>query len=217
MKESRFWAYYMGNEAETGSAGASDGGGHHGRSPGEQSPLQARAAFIQNWDWQLITSLNRGACERGRALHGINSEAGRTCEAEWEASRPRIFTLGEALDFLKSFHRKAPFLFFNGNTFADIGRRLSMALFSSLPAVRQREVSSAIAHYIAGVLDRESMVELVESLCASRELKAGDRVKTLRGSTRGVILRLLEDGRVVWRPDGSRSELTALPESLLPV
>ncbi|HEU0011844.1 MAG TPA: hypothetical protein VFT34_18665 [Verrucomicrobiae bacterium] len=92
-----------------------------------------------------------------------------------------------------------------------------MALFSSLPAVRQREVASAIAHYIAGVLDRESMVELVESLCASVELKAGDRVKTLRGSTRGVILRLLEDGRVAWRPDGSRSELTALPESLLPL
>jgi hypothetical protein len=37
---------------------------------------------------------------------------------------------------------------------------------------------------------------------------------TLRGSTRGTILRLLEDGRVVWQPDGSRSELTALPESL---
>jgi hypothetical protein len=40
-------------------------------------------------------------------------------------------------------------------------------------------------------------------------------VKTLRGSTRGVIVRLLEDGLVVWQPDGSEPELTALPESLL--
>jgi hypothetical protein len=148
---------------------------------------------------------------------GINSETGRACEAEWEASREQVFTLGEAIDFLKSFHRKAPFLFFNGNTFADIGRRLSMALFSGLPAVRLREVSSAIAHYIAGVLERESMVELVDSLCTSAKLNVGDRVKTFRGSTRGVILRFLEDGRVVWRPDGSHSELTALPESLLPL
>lgn len=76
---------------------------------------------------------------------------------------------------------------------------------------------SAIAHCIAGVLDRERMVEIVEALCASAELKAGDRVKTLRGSTRGVIVRVLEDGRVVWRPEGSASELTALPESLLRV
>lgn len=90
-----------------------------------------------------------------------------------------------------------------------------MALFSSLPAVRQREVSSAIAHYIAGVLDREAMTEIVESLCLSAELKAGDAVKTLRGSLHGKILRLLDDGRVVWQPDGSRSEMVALPETLL--
>ena len=74
---------------------------------------------------------------------------------------------------------------------------------------------SAVAHYIAGVLDRESMVEIVEGLCESAEFTPGDRVKTLRGSTRGVVIRLLPDGRVVWRPDGSASELTALPEGLL--
>ena len=74
---------------------------------------------------------------------------------------------------------------------------------------------SAVAHYIAGVLDRESMVEIVEGLCEAAEFKPGDRVKTLRGSTRGVIVRVLADGRVVWRPDGAASELTALPESLL--
>jgi len=30
--------------------------------------------------------------------------------------------LGETFDRLRAFHRKAPFLFFNGNTFAEIGR-----------------------------------------------------------------------------------------------
>ncbi len=60
------------------------------------------------------------------------------------------------------------------------------------------------------------MVEIVESLSQSAEFKPGDRVKTLRGSTHGVIVRVLEDGRVVWRPDGTESELTGLPESLLP-
>jgi len=61
------------------------------------------------------------------------------------------------------------------------------------------------------------MVEIVEGLCESASLEPGDRVKTLRGSTRGVILRILPDSRVAWRPDGSESELTALPESLLRV
>lgn len=60
------------------------------------------------------------------------------------------------------------------------------------------------------------MAQAVESLARSSDLKAGDRVKTLRGSTQGVIIRMLKDGRVVWRPDGTDGELIGLPESLLP-
>jgi len=37
----------------------------------------------------------------------------------------------------------------------------------------------------------------------------------LRGSLRGVITRVLDDGRVAVRPDGATSELLSLPESLL--
>ncbi len=64
------------------------------------------------------------------------------------------------------------------------------------------------------MLDEDLMISAVESLSQAADWKPGDRVKTLRGTTRGVILKLLEDGRIVWRPDGSRTELTALPESL---
>jgi len=73
---------------------------------------------------------------------------------------------------------------------------------------------SAVAHYIAGVLDHESMAQIVEELCESADWKPGDRVKTLRGSMSGTILRVREDGRVVWRAD-SGAELTSLPESLI--
>jgi hypothetical protein len=60
------------------------------------------------------------------------------------------------------------------------------------------------------------MVEIVESLCQTANLKPGDRVKTLRGTTRSMVLRFLDDGRVVWKPDGSGSELMGLPEGLIP-
>lgn len=122
-------------------------------------------------------------------------------------------TLAEAFDTLREFHKRAPFLFFNGNTFAAIGRELSYVIFGELPMARKREVGSATAHYIAGVLDREVMVQVVESLCAAADLVPGTRVKTLRGGTHGVVVRVLEDGRIVWRTDGG-SELVALPESL---
>ena len=79
---------------------------------------------------------------------------------------------------------------------------------------RRREVMSAAAHYIAGVLPWEAMAGIVDSLCEAADWKTGDRVKTLRGSLRGVIVRIRKDGRVVWKPDGAGNELTALPESL---
>ena len=150
-------------------------------------------------------------------LHGINAETGGACAAEWEAKRGEVLTLGETFDLLRSFHRKSPFLFSNGNTFADIDRQLAFALFSDLPVARKREVSSSSAHCIGGVLDREAMVEIVDSRCKSGDLIPGDFVKTLRGSAQGKVLGLLPDGRVEWQPAGSASEIIALPESLIRV
>jgi len=118
------------------------------------------------------------------------------------------------LDLLREFHRSAPFIFFNGNTFADIARQICAALFADLPTIRRREVVSAVAHYVAGVLDQKSMVSIVDSLCESALFQPGDRVQTLRGSTSGVVVRILDDGRIEWRPAGSSSGLIGLPESL---
>ena len=60
------------------------------------------------------------------------------------------------------------------------------------------------------------MMCLVNELCAAADLQPGDRVKTLRGSVTGTMVRVEPDGRVVWRAD-SGAELIALPESLLKV
>jgi hypothetical protein len=43
------------------------------------------------------------------------------------------------------------------------------------------------------------MAQILEELCETANFQPGDRVKTLRGSMRGTIVRLLPDGRVVWR------------------
>ena len=205
----------MSNETAAGSSGASDDGGHRRSRLGKQSPLQARAAFLANWSWQSVTNLNRGLCERGSAQRGFNSESGETCGQEWETGRAEVTSLAEALDRLRGFHRKAPFLFFNGNTFADIARGLFGILFRDLPASRLKQITSAVAHYVAGVLDREAMTAMVESLSQTSSFKPGDRVKTLRGTLHGQIIKTLDDGRVKWRAE-TGTEFLAMPESLLP-
>jgi hypothetical protein len=118
------------------------------------------------------------------------------------------------LAFLRQCHRDAPFLFFNGNTFADIGRRLTAALLADLPPARLRQATSAVAHFVAGVLDWESMSGIVLGLMIAASFAPGDRVMTLRGTSHGVVVRLLDDGRMVWRADGGNLELICLPESM---
>jgi len=204
----------MNDETAIGSAGALDGGGHSGRSRGESAPLQSRAHFLENWDWSSVTEINGGLCERGRAQRGINSETHAAAAAEWEKHRASKLTLLETLQFLKSCHRRAPFLFFNGNTFAEIGRALANAIFSDLTFHRRKEAASAVAHFVTGVLDEQLMIVAIESLSKTANWKLGDRVRTLRGSLHGVIVRVCDDGRVVWKPDGTQSELTAMPDNL---
>ncbi len=123
-------------------------------------------------------------------------------------------TLGEALDFLFQCRRGAPFLFFNGNTFGEIARRIVDAVFLEFPLARRREAASLAAHYVAGVLDRDSMEQGLISLAELADFHVGDRVRTFRGSMRGTILKVEPDGRVMWRTD-SGAELIALPEALL--
>ena len=112
-------------------------------------------------------------------------------------------------------HRAAPSLFFNGNTFGEIARRITDAIFIEFPHSRRREASSLAAHYVAGILDRESMEKGLIVLANLAEFNVGDRVKTLRGSTKGAVVKLKKDGRLVWRPDGGKTELTSLTESLI--
>lgn len=59
------------------------------------------------------------------------------------------------------------------------------------------------------------MISIVESLSQSAAFQPGDPVKTLKGALHGVIVNILDDGRVRWRAD-TGTEFIALPESLVP-
>jgi hypothetical protein len=136
------------DDTSSGSAGAPDREGFSGRGGDEQSPIQTRAPFLKNWSWEFVVRANSAACDRGCAQHGFNSEAGKACSIHWEEKQSEDQNLTELLDLLREFHRAAPFLFFKGNTFADIARTICSALFADLPAIRRHEVISAAAYYV---------------------------------------------------------------------
>ena len=101
----------MDDETASGPAEASEGGRHPRRGRGQPAPLQSRAKFLENWNWSSVTQINGGLCERGRAQRGINTETHAAVAEEWEKRRTSEITLLDTFRFLKSCHRRAPFLF----------------------------------------------------------------------------------------------------------
>lgn len=167
------------------------------------------------WDWGEVTAINQSLCRRGRAQHGLNPEAHALVAADWEVARACALPLLDVLEHLHRSHRREPFFFFNESTFSQIGRELCGQVFASLPALRRRETTTAIVRFVAGLMERAAMVEIVENLWSPMRPEPGDRVRTLRGSLVGTVLGTAPDGRVHWLPDCASVRLITLPELLL--
>lgn len=186
-------------------------------STGSSPLLDRRVAPFRDRDWADVVRHNRAACARECAQHGLNPETQAEVALAWAAARAGEQTLAAALDFLRRCQERAPFLFENAATFATISRELLQPWLTHLPPARSKAILVAVADYVAGSLERASMVEIVEGLWATAALRPGMRVKTLRGAVEGVVLQLLPEHRVLWRPRGSTADLVAEAASLLPV
>jgi hypothetical protein len=205
----------MSHETPSGPRKSASARGRVETGGGEQSPLQCKARFLENWSWQAIANLNRGLCEGKRALFGPNPESHTTSQEEWQRLQKEDLTFLEVIRHLREFHRRAPFLFFNGNTFAELGRGLSYTLFAELAVARKKQIASLVAHFIAGVLGEAAMLNGLNDLVALERLQVGDRVATRRKSVTGTVIKITEDGKVIWKCDRTGAVMTGTPQSLI--
>jgi len=207
----------MSHEITPGSRESSPTRGRAEAGGSEQSPLQCRARFLENWDWQAITNLNRRLCEGQRAQHGPNPESHAASQKEWEGLQKEALTFLEVIGHLQKFHRQAPFLFFNGNTFAELGRGLSYALFADVTAVRKKQLASLVAHFIAGVpeVDEVALRTGLQELTRLENFQVGDKVTTLQKTLSGIVTKINQDGGIVRKCDQTGAVMTDPPQSLL--
>lgn len=124
-------------------------------------------------------------------------------------------TLPELLEFLYTCHKKAPFLNFNGNVFGEIARQIIAVSMVGAAAVRIDAATSLAAHCVAGVMDKALAMDGIRALLQVGVLQPGDCITTLKFTNRGRVTRVLPDGRVAWMPEGRKTELLAMPESLI--
>lgn len=107
-------------------------------------------AWLEPFDWEFVTEVNRGLCKQKSALHKPTSDGHATAQQLWDESRQKTMELAEALRICQKCHRLAPFCFYNGNTFAAIARDFIAELSSKLPADKLHIVRSIAGHIVAG-------------------------------------------------------------------
>jgi hypothetical protein len=107
-------------------------------------------AWLEPYDWEFVTEVNRGLCKQKNALHKATSDGHDSARALWEGSMSRNMTLTEAFQVCQHCHRLAPFCLYNGNTFAGIARDLIADISTALIPDEAHILRSIAGHIVAG-------------------------------------------------------------------
>jgi hypothetical protein len=120
--------------------------------------------WLKDWPWQTVVVINAGLCKEKNALHKPTSDGHEPARKLWEEYRARELTLRETLDICRQCHRLAPFCFYNGNTFAAIGRTIIQDILRKMPPAEAHAFRSVVGHYIAGTIGSTELKAAMKNL-----------------------------------------------------
>ena len=122
---------------------------------------EAEAPWLLAWPWENVVAMNHDLCAARQAMHkatAMNAEVA----AEWASRAERVWSFAAVLRFLLWCHRKAPFCFYNGNTFAAIARQIITTL--PLSPENAGPLRLAAGHFVAGVLSQYDLDALLTGI-----------------------------------------------------
>lgn len=111
--------------------------------------------WLEPFTWDFVTAQNAVLCEAKNALHKPTSDGHDETRGLWLSRHRLPMTLLDAIELCRICHRKAPFCFYNGNTFAGIARTLIMRM--NLAPEQAFLVRSLAGHIVAGVASDEEI------------------------------------------------------------
>jgi hypothetical protein len=117
--------------------------------------MSATRAWLADYTWEVVTAQNAVLCAAKNALHKPTSDGHAETKTLWLLQHTQSMRLDEAVDLCRRCHRKAPFCFYNGNTFASIIALVIKRL--TLPADEAFIARSLAGHIVAGVATEEEV------------------------------------------------------------
>jgi hypothetical protein len=120
--------------------------------------------WLAEWPWDTIVTINAGLCKEKNALHKPTSEGYELARSLWERSRAIHLPLRQVLIICRQRHQLSPFCFYNGNTFAAVGRIVIQGVLNKLSPAKAQAIRSAVGHYIAGTAGEDELDQALANL-----------------------------------------------------
>ncbi|HWF17890.1 MAG TPA: hypothetical protein VG754_01400 [Verrucomicrobiae bacterium] len=118
--------------------------------------------WLADWPWETVVAINAGLCKEKNALHKPTSDGYQPAIKLWNDSRKQELTLREAISVCRQCHKLAPFCFYNGNTFAAIGRTMVQDILRNLSPAKAHSFRSVVGHYIAGTTGEDELAKALD-------------------------------------------------------
>ncbi len=131
--------------------------------------FKLRRPWLKNRPWDVIVFLNEDLCRKGNAQHGKTSDGYEKTKVFWEAEFAKEMDIRDAIDVCLKCHRSAPFLNFNGNTFAAVARQFCQSAVEELDRAQQKAFISTVGHYVAGITSASELENALRSVSIALE------------------------------------------------
>ena len=112
--------------------------------------------------WDSVLAVNKALCQAQKLDPSTKARSLEEARQHWESAIHRSLSLKEVLDVCRECHEIAPFTFNNGNTFAAVGRTIIEEWTKSLPPVEGQIVQTTVSHYIAGLIGRRELLQVLK-------------------------------------------------------
>ena len=117
--------------------------------------------YFASTSWADLEKINAALCRAAGHEPGPRAEGYESARMLWEKTQLQPLTFLQAADLCLECHRLAPFQFFNGNVFANCARVALAPVLDKLDYKKQTFARAAMAHYIAGTIDRADFIAII--------------------------------------------------------
>ena len=122
---------------------------------------QIQKQWLAAVPWQTVLSINQALCQAQKTEHKPSAKGYVAAQQAWTAALPKQMTLPDVLEVCKKCYNLAPFVFNNGNTFAEIAKTLIEDSLKAVPPVEAQIIRATVAHYVAGLVGKRELLNIL--------------------------------------------------------